>query len=82
MCRFQVLWKMDRRLFSAGIWHIGHQDARSAFFGPTPASHRDEIRPARPVTILGNVVGSTEVFRDVPEGAEVWIDRAHSKDQG
>ena len=28
-------------------------------FGPTPASHGGEIRPASPVTILGNVVGST-----------------------
>jgi len=36
------------------------------FWGPTPASrHRDEIRPASPVNVVGRVLGDPEVFSKV-----------------
>jgi hypothetical protein len=48
------------------------------FFGPTPMSHGDEIRPASPVTVVGRVVGDAAVFKSVPAGARVRLER-HDK---
>jgi len=45
------------------------------FFGPTPMSRGQEIRPAGPVTVLGRVTGDTEVLRQVAPGAEITIER-------
>jgi uncharacterized protein len=45
------------------------------FFGPTPMSHGDEIRPASPVTVVGKVVGDAMVFKNVPAGATVRLER-------
>ncbi len=45
------------------------------FFGPTPMSQGQEIRPAGPVTVLGRVTGNTEVLRQVAPGAEITIER-------
>jgi len=45
------------------------------FFGPTPMSQGQEIRPADPVTVLGRVAGDTEVLRQVAPGAEITIER-------
>ena len=33
------------------------------FYGPTPASHGDEIRAASPVTVFGRVLGDPTVFK-------------------
>jgi len=65
---------------SLAYWPPG--SAFCIFFGSTPASQGNEIRPASPVTILGSVVGSTEILRNVPEGAEVVIEQVLSKDDG
>ncbi|AEA47203.1 cyclophilin-like family protein [Archaeoglobus veneficus] len=46
------------------------------FFGPTPISEGDEIRPASAVNVIGKVVGDIEAFREVDDGEEVVIDRA------
>ncbi len=45
------------------------------FFGPTPMSKGEEIRPAGPVTVLGRVTGDTEVLRQVAPGAGITIER-------
>ena len=45
------------------------------FFGPTPMSQGQEIRPAGPVTVLGRVTGDTEVLRQVAPGVEITIER-------
>ena len=45
------------------------------FFGPTPMSQGQEIRPAGPVTVLGRVTGDTEVLRQVAPGAEINLER-------
>ena len=46
------------------------------FFGPTPASHGDEIRPASPVNVVGKVAGDARVFRRVSSGAKIVLERA------
>jgi uncharacterized protein len=45
------------------------------FFGPTPMSHGDEIRPASPVTVVGRVVGDATVFKKVAAGTTVRLER-------
>jgi len=57
-----------------GYWPPGK--AFCIFFGPTPASQGDEIRPASPVNVLGRVDGDATVFKNVPAGTRVSIERA------
>ncbi len=45
------------------------------FFGPTPASRGDEIRPASPVAVIGRIVGNAARLREVPAGAPVTVRR-------
>jgi hypothetical protein len=45
------------------------------FFGPTPASHGDECRPASPVNVVGKVDGDPTAFKKVPSGARVVLAR-------
>jgi uncharacterized protein len=56
-----------------GYWPPGH--AFCIFFGPTPASHGDEIRPASPVNVVGRVSGDAKAFKRVRSGAKVVIDK-------
>jgi hypothetical protein len=44
------------------------------FFGPTPASSGDEIRPASAVNLVGKVEGDPTVLKSVPSGAPVKIE--------
>ena len=57
-----------------GYWPPG--SAFCIFFGPTPASHGDEIRPASPVNVLGRVLGDPTVFKSVRSGTTVRMERA------
>jgi hypothetical protein len=45
------------------------------FFGPTPMSQGDEIRPASAVNIFGRVSGDTKLLKQVNQGAEILIER-------
>jgi hypothetical protein len=45
------------------------------FFGPTPASDGDEIRAASAVNIVGRITGDLSGLQDVPDGAEVLIEK-------
>ena len=45
------------------------------FFGPTPTSRGDKIRPASPVTVFGKVIGDTSLFKQVASGTEITIER-------
>ena len=45
------------------------------FFGPTPVSHGDEIRPASPVTVVGRVLGDATAFKKVSSGTVVRLER-------
>jgi len=57
-----------------GYWPPGQ--AFCIFFGATPASEGDEIRPASPVNVLGRVDGDAAVFKKVRAGTPVRIERA------
>lgn len=57
-----------------GYWPQG--SAFCIFFGPTPVSHGDEIRPASAVTVFGRVIGDATVFKQVVSGAEITVERA------
>ncbi len=54
-----------------GYWPDGN--AFCIFFGPTPVSRGDEIRPASPVTVFGKVIGDTTTFKKIAEGMEITI---------
>lgn len=45
------------------------------FFGPTPMSRGDEIRPASAVTVVGGVRGDAAVFRKVAAGTTIRLER-------
>ena len=57
-----------------GYWPPGR--AFCIFFGPTPASRGDEIRPASAVTVIGKVKGDPAVFKQVSSGAQITIERS------
>lgn len=44
------------------------------FFGRTPASEGDEIRPASAVNVIGRVDGDATALKSVPDGARVVIE--------
>ena len=45
------------------------------FFGPTPVSTGDEIRPASPVNVVGSIEGDPTVLKSVSAGQQVVVDR-------
>ena len=57
-----------------GYWPQG--PAFCIFFGPTPMSKGDEIRPASAVNIVGKVLGDATVFRAVAPGEAITLSRA------
>jgi hypothetical protein len=56
-----------------GYWPPGR--AFCIFFGPTPASTGEEIRPASPVSVFGQIVGDATVFKTVKDGTPVTVRR-------
>ena len=57
-----------------GYWPPGQ--ALCLFYGPTPASRGDEIRPASPVNVIGKLDGDATVLKSVGSGARVTIEKA------
>jgi hypothetical protein len=57
-----------------GYWPPGR--AFCIFFGPTPASQGQEIRPASAVTVVGRIIGDARVFKKVRAGTGVTIEGA------
>jgi uncharacterized protein len=55
-----------------GYWPPGK--AFCIFFGPTPMSRGDEIRPASAVNVVGRVMGDPRVLTRVRSGARVTIE--------
>ena len=56
-----------------GYWPPGR--AFCIFFGPTPMSRGDEIRPASAVNVVGRIAGDPAVFKRVRAGTRVRIER-------
>jgi hypothetical protein len=61
-------------LGDVGYWPPGH--AFCLFFGRTPMSLGNEIRPASPVNVFGRIQGDATVLREVASGATVRIEPA------
>ncbi|MEK6645335.1 MAG: cyclophilin-like fold protein [Candidatus Firestonebacteria bacterium] len=66
-----------------GYWLPG--SAFCIFFGPTPASRGNEIRPANPVNVFGKITGDVKIngkidsrgikaLRDVSDGDKIIIE--------
>lgn len=57
-----------------GYWPTGK--ALCIFFGPTPISEGDEIRPASAVNIVGKILGDPKIFKKVSTGTKVHVKKA------
>ena len=56
-----------------GFWPEG--DALCIFFGPTPMSTGNEIRPASEVNVFGRITGDAALFKKVRSGTMIYIER-------
>jgi len=60
-------------LGDVAYWPPGH--AFCIFFGRTPVSRGNEIRPASPVNVFDRIEGDARVFAKAPDGAKIVIER-------
>ena len=60
-------------LGTVGYWPPG--DALCLFFGPTPMSTGNEIRPASAVNMLGMIEGDSTVLKAVSDGTVISVER-------
>ena len=58
---------------AVAYWPPGQ--ALCLFWGPTPMSRGDEIRPASPVNVVGYLEGEPVLLSQIPEGAEITVKR-------
>ncbi|MFC2021229.1 cyclophilin-like fold protein [Chloroflexota bacterium] len=59
-----------------GFWPVGK--AFCIFFGPTPMSSGNEIRPASAVNVFGKILGDATELRRISSGIEVFVDKKGS----
>jgi hypothetical protein len=59
-----------------GYWPTDR--ALCIFFGLTPMSRGDEIRPASAVNIVGKIIGDPKLFNEVRSGEKVRVRKAVS----
>jgi hypothetical protein len=59
-----------------GYWPDGN--AFCIFFGLTPVSQADEIRPASPVAVFGKVIGDATIFKKVATGTKIAVRRENN----
>ena len=59
---------------AVAYWPPG--SALCLFWGATPMSRGDEIRPASPVNVIGAMDGDPTVLARVSSGAEIVVERA------
>jgi len=64
-------------LGALGYWPPGN--AFCIFYGPTPASLGNEIRPASPVNVFGRVVDDPTVFRKLRGSVNVRVERLEER---
>jgi hypothetical protein len=60
-----------------GYWPDGN--AFCIFFGPTPVSHGNEIRPASPVTVFGKVIGNATEFRRIVTRTKITVRKENNE---
>ena len=56
-----------------GYWPSGN--AFCIFFGPTPVSQEDEVRPVSAVSVFGRVIGDAKAFKQVASRTQVSIEK-------
>jgi hypothetical protein len=56
-----------------GYWPEGK--AFCIFFGPTPVSRGNEIRPASRVTVFGKIIGDAAILKKVAEGTGITVSK-------
>ena len=69
--RLEIEAQETVELGTIGYWPPGH--ALCLFFGPTPASRGDEIRPASPVNVIGRIDGDPRVLKAVQSSSPVSV---------
>ena len=57
-----------------GYWPPGN--AFCIFFGTTPVSRGNEIRPASPVNVFGKIIGDPKAFKKINSGAKIIIEKS------
>ena len=60
-----------------GYWPDGN--AFCIFFGLTPVSQGDEIRPASPVTVFGKVIGDATVFKRIAARTKITVRKENNE---
>ena len=78
-CAIPVRMKTERGQETVALGDLGYWEPGNAFcifFGPTPASYGDEIRPASPVTVVGRCLDDARAFKSVRGGEVVRLERA------
>jgi hypothetical protein len=60
-----------------GFWPPGR--AICIFFGRTPASKGNEIRPASPVNVFGKILGEPKVFAQVRDGVKIRVEATEGR---
>ena len=63
--------KETDELGDIAFWPPGN--AICLFFGKTPVSQGDEIRPASPTNVMGKIVGDLEILKTVNSGDKVKV---------
>ena len=58
-------------LMDVAYWSLGQ--ALCLFFGPTPISKGNEIKPYSPVNVIGKIVSSKNILKLVEDSASVII---------
>jgi hypothetical protein len=56
-----------------GYWPEG--SAFCIFFGPTPISQGDKIRPASAVTVFGRIIGDATIFKQATSETKITVER-------
>ena len=64
----------DGRKGAVAYWPPG--SALCLFWGPTPMSRGDEIRPASAVNVIGTINGDPTVLGAVASGIRIVVERA------
>jgi hypothetical protein len=59
-----------------GFWPQG--PAFCIFFGPTPISTGNEIKPASAVNVFGKIIGDPTVFKQVSSNSPVRVEKANT----
>lgn len=54
-----------------GYWPSGN--AFCIFFGPTPVSKENEIRPASKVNIFGQIISDIKVLKNITAGSKIKV---------